>query len=441
MIISRERLLWLRKGAIAVADQGLFAGSGLFVNILLARWLAPEQFGGFTLAFSIYLFVMSFYNALILEPMSVFGPASHRNTLPEYLGRLFWFHFAVTLPMGLLIGLGGTAFGLFSKTDALSAAFWGAGVAMPGMLFFWLWRRAAYLQLRPDIAVYGAAVNTFVVVTLLFLFHAMGWLSPFTAFLLQGAAGIIGGILLMFSIRPRLKLSWLDEAMRALLKQHWRYGRWVIVTAFVFWLAGDAYYVIIGSAASIADIAAFRAIQNFVRPVFQFIVSVNLLLVPWASARFADRAGLTFQRGIRRISMIFTGAAVLYLSCLMLCGKWLIHVFYGGKYTEFTYLIPFMAVPILFSAMAEGPAVAVKAMQHPSEVFWGYTAAAVPTVLAGLFLTRHWGLIGAALGLASSSLAFLGVISYRYRVRLKEALPVVSKLDADTDSKNMQLVC
>jgi glycosyltransferase involved in cell wall biosynthesis len=439
LMTLEQKLLWLRKGAAAFADQGLFAASGFLINILLARWLPPEQYGGYALAFSIQLFVSGFYNALLLEPMSVFGPATYRDALPEYLGRLLRLHFAVTVPLGLLVGLGGTVLELFSKNHIVPSAFWGASIAMPWMLFFWLWRRAAYLELRPDVAVRGAAANTFTAVTLLFLFKAMGWLSVFMVFVLQAIAGIVASALLMFSVRPRLKLLWADEPMRAVLKQHWRYGRWVVVTAFVFWLAGDAYYLIIGSAASIKEVAAFRAIQNFVRPVSQFIASINLLLVPWASARFADRAGSAFQLGIRNISMIFTGAAVTYLAFLLFFGRWLTDLVYGGKYTQFIYLVPLMALPILFAAMAEGPTIAVKAMQVPSEVFFGYTAAAIPTILLGTFLTRHWGLIGATLGLATSSFAFLIVISYRYRAKLKEVLPVVSRSTPDSDRKNMRI--
>ncbi len=432
-----QNFLWLRKGAIAFADQGLFAASGFLVNILLARWLAPEQYGAYALAFSIYLFVASFHNALLLEPMSVFGPASYRNALPEYLGRLFRLHFAVTVPLGLLVGVCATLFEFLSNNRVLPSAFWGVSIGMPWMLLFWLWRRAAYLELRPDIAVFGAAANAFTFVTLIFLFHARGWLSPFTAFALQAIAGIVASAVLIFLCRPRLAVSWADEPMSIVLKQHWRYGRWVVVTALVFWLAGDVYYLIIGSVASITDVAAFRVIQNYVRPVGQFIASVNLLLVPWASARFADRAGSAFRRGIRNISMIFTAAAIMYLAFLLLFGRWLTDALYGGKYAQFVYLIPLMALPILFSAMAEGPSVALKAMQVPSEVFWGYTAAAIPTILAGVFLTHHWGLIGAAFGLAGSSFAFWVVISYRYRARLKEVLPVSSKSRSDCDAKNM----
>ena len=40
---------WVGKGSLAVLDQGLFAGSNFMLNVLLARWLAPADFGAFAL--------------------------------------------------------------------------------------------------------------------------------------------------------------------------------------------------------------------------------------------------------------------------------------------------------------------------------------------------------------------------------------------------------
>lgn len=426
-----------------MADQVLFAAAGFLTNILLARWFGLEQYGAFALAFSIYLFLSSFHNAMLLEPMSVLGPASYRNSLPEYLGKLITLHFGVTIILGLLVGLGGSVFGYFSKSSSLPQALWGVAVGTPGMLFFWLWRRAAYLDLRPNVALRGAAVNSFLVVALLFGFRAMGWLNPFSAFVVLAIAGIAASAVLMISVRFHFSFnprSWWDASMHKVLAEHWRYGRWVVVTAFVFWLAGDAYYIIVASAGNINDVAVLRAVQNFVKPVQQFIIAITLLLVPWASARFADGQWKLFRRGVNRITMVFTAAAVAYLLGLALCGKWLTQVVYGGKYTEFAYLLPLMTLPILFTAAAEGPAIAVRAMQVPSEVFWAYGAGAIPTVLFGVLLVRRWGLIGAALGLALSSLVYCVALSYRYRTRAIDNQSRVKQRDARFASESAPTV-
>lgn len=410
-------------------EQGMFASSGLAVSIVLAWWFSVEEYGAYALAFSIYLFLSTLHNALLLEPMTVLGPASYRNSLPNYLGRLVRLHFAVTIVLGLTVGIGGSIFGLFSKDRVLPSALWGVCVGTPSMLFFWLWRRASYLDLRPGVALRGAVVNTSANIGLLFLFHELGWLNPFTAFVVQAIAGIAASFILIVSVRPRLRTPWLDDAMRTILKQHWEYGRWVVATAFVFWVAGDAYYVILVSTARINDVAILRAIQNLVRPVSQFILAITLLLVPWASARFADREKQSFQRAINRVTLIFTGATLTYVLGLAVFGKWLTNVVYGGKYTQSSYLLLVVAMPVLFTAAAEGPSIAVRAMQMPSELLWGYSAAAVPTILFGVVLCRHWGIMGGAIGLGISAFVYCATLTYRYKTRLEEAFPTVKETD------------
>jgi len=232
-------------------------------------------------------------------------------------------------------------------------------------------------------------------------------------------AGIVAGTLLIVSIRPQLGLS--SDPMDAVMKQHWGYGRWAVVTAFVYWLSSGAYYVIIGTLLRMEDVAALRALQNFVLPVPQFITAMSLLVLPWASARFADQGAGALQRSIRRITLLFTAAAMAYLIGLILFGRVLMEVVYKGRYTQFAYLLPLLGLPMLLMAASQGPAIAVQAMQAPSEVSLAYTAAGILTILVGVALTHYWGLVGAVLGTSASSLVFLVVITLRYQARLKRA--------------------
>ena len=129
---------WVGKGSLAVLDQGLISGSNFLIGILLARWLAPEAYGAYALAFSIFLFLAGFHNALLLEPMSVFGPASYKDQLPAYLGKLLRLHFALTFALALLLALGATCFLSFFGNRAVPDALLGAGLATPWIIFLWL---------------------------------------------------------------------------------------------------------------------------------------------------------------------------------------------------------------------------------------------------------------------------------------------------------------
>src|ERR1019366_6540962 len=88
----RALKIWQRRGFFALVDQGLISGSNFIVAILLARWLAPGQYGGYALAFEAFLFLSVVYGALILEPMSVFGASIYKNDFQAYLGVLLRIH-------------------------------------------------------------------------------------------------------------------------------------------------------------------------------------------------------------------------------------------------------------------------------------------------------------------------------------------------------------
>src|ERR1035437_4795337 len=84
----------------AILDQGLFAGSNFLLNVLLARWIAPADYGAFALAYSVFLLLGVFHSALPTGPMLVFGPGKYRERFPEYIGILLRGHFALMLPGG-----------------------------------------------------------------------------------------------------------------------------------------------------------------------------------------------------------------------------------------------------------------------------------------------------------------------------------------------------
>ncbi|MDR7400087.1 MAG: hypothetical protein QN144_12370, partial [Armatimonadota bacterium] len=75
--LARARV-WASRGLWAVADQGLFSGANFVVNVLLARWLSPAEYGAFAVALSIFYLLAGFHSAVLTEPMMVFGAGRYR---------------------------------------------------------------------------------------------------------------------------------------------------------------------------------------------------------------------------------------------------------------------------------------------------------------------------------------------------------------------------
>ena len=414
-------LPWFRRGALAVLDQGLISGSGFLIGILMARWLAPAYYGAYALAFSAFLFLSGFHNALLLEPMSVIGPVSYDKCLPRYLGKLVNLHFALTVFLSCVLAAATAILGNFVADRTIISCLWGACVGTPLILLFWLCRRAAYLKLDPSLAVKGALVYCLAAACLLFLVKTLGWLSGFAAFLIQSLAGVAAACLLL-SILTRKSHTYPGPSTSIVVRQHWHYGRWAVGTQIVYWLSGNAYYMIVAALLRIEDVAALRALQNFALPFGQFVSAVSLLLLPWASGRYAEEGPVGLRRRVRQMTFLFSGIALAYYIVLWVFGGQLTAILYAGRYDGVAYLLRLMVIPMVVLAASQASTIALQVMQSPSQVFLAYAVSGALTVLTGIPLTRNWGLPGAALGLTISNLVFLGFISYRCQARFRKEI-------------------
>src|SRR5256884_4637696 len=120
----RDKLMrWVTKGGLAILDQGLISGSNFLIGILLARWLMPEAYGAFALAFSVFLLLSYVYQSFLAEPQAVFSGSAYSGSLRGYLKTLLGIHLILTF-FGVVL-LGGAA--------AIALAI-GKGNGLPGAL-------------------------------------------------------------------------------------------------------------------------------------------------------------------------------------------------------------------------------------------------------------------------------------------------------------------
>jgi hypothetical protein len=94
--------VWGMRSALSLLDQGLTAGAGFGVNLLLARWMPAVAYGAFAVVYSGYVFVSGFHNVLLLEPMSVMGPSRHAERLPAYFRAQIGLHASLVGGLSLL---------------------------------------------------------------------------------------------------------------------------------------------------------------------------------------------------------------------------------------------------------------------------------------------------------------------------------------------------
>jgi O-antigen/teichoic acid export membrane protein len=403
-----------------VLGQALFAGSHFLVNVFLARWLSAEQYGAFALAFSAFLLFSMLYSACIYEPMIVFGSGLYASRFQSYLTLLVRSNLALLSAVSLSMLAVSLLLGRLYSVN-VQHAFAALAIAAPFIMLTWLGRGGFYALLRPGEAAVGGVFYFGVMVGALFLLHKTQQLSPGTAFLAMGLAGLVSSVFLLL----RLGLTWklLPEGLtlQHVADDHWRYGKWAIASAVVAWFPDNIYYAILPALTGLGGTAALRALINLINPVLHVLYALSAVLIP-TLVRHRDRAGISgMTRTMKTLLSLLAPVSIVYMAALVWFRVALFHLFYGGNYQEYS------GMPVLLVGMIPIAAGAVmvlgaglRAIERPNLVFWGYVAASVSTLCLGLPLSHRLGVTGAAAGmLISSSVTALSLGWLYYRRTLE----------------------
>ncbi len=395
-------LAWSAKGGLAVLDQALFAGAHFVLNILLARWLPPAEYGAFALAYSIFLFFAAVHTALITEPMMIFGSGKYVRVHRSYLGILLRRHLALTLPAGLLlVGIAIVVGRLYSPS--VERTLIALGLALPLMLLLWVTRRAFYIKLRPGWATAGGAVYFGLSLVLSWWFYQAELLSPVTGILVIGIAALAASSLQLAYLRPYWAVRPEELTSAQVTRDHWQYGRWALASAVAMWFPLNVYYFALPFWAGMEGAGALKALMNLANPVLHSLMAFGLLLVPLL-VRHRDHGGVNRMRQtVQRFVGLFLLGSAAYLVLLWIFRIEIILLLYGGRYAEFSGL-PVLLVGLLPLAASLTVALGstLRALERPDQVFWCYVALSTVALAAGLPLTARFGLVGALSGLLLS---------------------------------------
>lgn len=401
---------WVLKGSLAIADQGLISGSNFVLSILLARYLKADQYGTYALAFSTFVLLSLIHQALVLEPLSVFGPSVYRNSLRHYLGLMMW----LQLGMGaIFVVVGGAVGGLgffLREPSHLAMAFAGMALAAPCVLLLWFARRAFYLQLLPGQALIGAFVYSALLWVGILALARGKLLSPFSAFLVMGSCALLTSILLLMRLQPAVgvKDAAVWPALKEVCERHWRYGVWALVSGLFFWIPWNIFYPLVAHSSGLSEAGTLRALLNLALPITSAYSAFSMLFLSHTARLGHERGWESVKGQAWRIAGLYALGSGSYWLIVCLFRSQVIHFLYAGQYSQVVPLVPALAISSILSGAAMGPTIAIRAMRSPATVSLIYFGASIVALLVGVPACRAWGFRGAILAiLLSSMMAFL----------------------------------
>lgn len=409
------------QAVFSVADQALSVSGMFMVNVVLARTLTKAEYGMFALSYSVLIFMMGLHNAAILEPFTVYGSGRYRDRFAEYFQLMFWSNGAFGVLLTALV----LAVCLIFRWKApylLPQSIFGLGLAVCVLFSGALLRRTFYLQRRPRLAAAASLIFFIVVGAGLWVAAKVGALDSFSVFLVLAAGWLGAGLSLAGKLPFRKTSHSFLKREPDYWREHWKYTRWVLLTAFVFQLTTQGYYWLVAGFLSVKDVAELKAMTLVVAPADQIFIALNYLVLPLLSAHYAARRVGKMLAAWKWYAIGISAATSCCYLFIRAFGKPIAHLLYGGGYDDVVPLLTLLALVPIVMGIGHTMNAALKAAESPKLVFWAYISSGAATFLVGIPLVARFGLRGAVYGMLCSGASYTAAVAMGFVITFRVEL-------------------
>jgi O-antigen/teichoic acid export membrane protein len=377
-------------------DQALVSGVNFLTTVLLVRFLLPESYGEFVLAYSVLFFLKNIHLAMVTTPLMMVGPTYRGDGLVRFSEASFFSHviFVVVATLLLLLilpliqdlptalvsrGLTGPL--IFATVAVLSQEF------VRKTLLAALSRRRALVN---DIVSYGLQLSG-----LLVWEYRFGIDAP-TSLNIIGMTSLTATII---GVR-QCGLHWPKKPIdRTLIVRNWNFGKWLAGTYVALWLSDRWYLFATAAYLTIADTGGLGACVALLGVANMAYLAFENYVAPSLARELATV-------GTKALSEIFTRA---YLFGVVgvggMCGlaasypREILVFMYGEPYEPYYATLRLLALQTFISLFTRLGALGLKILHETKLVFGCYLVAAIVTITMAIPLIQWKGLQGAAFGM------------------------------------------
>lgn len=395
----------LRPVAYCFSDQALASGGSFLANLMLARTQSKEEYGLFALSYSFYVFLTSIHNSTILEPYTVYGSGRYRERFAEYLRLMVRCNTVLGLALSGILLLAYLLLWWLAP-QWTSRALLGLALSVSLLLSGLFLRRVFYIQRQAALAAKTSLVFFLTVACGLWLATKAHVLDSFSAFLVLALGWIVAGMAFGRKLAFGNAKQRFHELEPNYWREHWKYTRWVLATAFVYQFATQGYYWLLAGFLSVTEVGELRAMYLLVSPTEQLFAALTFLVLPALASHYAAKRMGNFLSLWKRNALAVAGVTGLFALGVRILGKPAMHVLYAGKYDGLAPLLYVLALSPLLMGIGGTMMNGLNAAEKPKLVFYGFLCSAGATLLLGIPLVSHWGLRGATYGMLLSGATY-----------------------------------
>lgn len=296
------------RSIIATIDQGLLSLVNFVVAIILMRHVAKLEFGTYSIAFAVVLFLVSIQNAIVNTQLIVLLPGKTEAEKSKYSGGLWRGQICFLFPLSCLVIL--LTYLLPASTPGPTMGLVrGIALAAAGVLIKEFVR-----------AYYFAIENPGKVLTLDILFASLYAVSVFifiyifnygvfAVFLLMGLSSLLAA----FCFNLRHWWIWHPGYLFGSFRENWRHGKWALLGATVTHLQNYCYVYLLGFLLGTVAVAEVTASRLLLMPLIMFQTGWYKIAVPYGARLHAEGQLTYFIRKMILTTLVLVVGTGLYV--------------------------------------------------------------------------------------------------------------------------------
>lgn len=378
----------------SLADQAVVSGGNFLTTLVLARILAPSDYGTFSLLFLSLFAINTCHSSLVVYPLTLRGATASKQELGKLAGSALVHTLLLSMPLALLLGVAAFAVHRIDLWPWIAAAMvgWQVQETARRALLSALRFRAAIL---PDFFCYvGQGL-------ILLLLHPS---RLEVIFALVAATSLVAAVWQFFLVRI--------SGLRTVSKEHgiyaWKMGRFILAGNSLNMLTLQIPSWALALTASSLAVAGYQSILNLVGVANPIIFSVSSLLIP-AIARDAPKGYKFARQTAVRYGLRYALLLIVPFAALFIAPHAVMSLAYGSAspYLPLAPLLRWFVVAFAIQYAATVVGAYEGGMSRPKTYMWVQITGTGVLLTLGIALIHRYSVAGAVLGMLIASMVRL----------------------------------
>ncbi|NUM52745.1 MAG: oligosaccharide flippase family protein [Candidatus Hydrogenedentes bacterium] len=377
---------------LSVADQVVASATTFVTGVLIGRVCTKEEFGLYTVGFSLLTVLMAVQASLIATPFMIRYPRLTGDDGRRFAGSSFAHQCAFAAVVSALVLISGLS--CFGHNPALAQTISALGAALAFLLLRDYVRQNCFARLAYAKALLLDVLLAALQIVGLVALYLTGALHSWSAFLVLGMSSAVTAFHWFIVTRHERIVT--RSAIAEDFARNWTAGKWLLASGVAWALSMNLYAWIVAGfhgAAMAGTWAAALGVMTLINPL---MLGVQNYLGPRIMHARADGGVRRLQRVVRDSAIAFCGMLLVFTGAMAIAGDSLVTLVYGAKYAGNGLLVVLLSLNAAVLTVGFVVSRGLFALELARIDFYVNFIALASFLLIGVALVRWSGPVGAA---------------------------------------------